>query len=421
MSRKSLLPSIEPPLFAENGGKSWPTGTIATALAIRCTGATSVSLAQWAVLLHVAEHRAELARQEAVGIGEREQQRLQVDALGRRLGLVGRDRVLVDVALARERVDEVRVVPGLRRHRRIRQVAVDQHARGALQAAVDQRDQQPLARRAGCACSASCSEQVLVGDRQLARERQRGLRRLERFAGQRMRARTNCFSSCGHSVLAVAQYCSASSSRFESLMATRLVAASASPMTRAASTGSRCEILVEPRDDLGRTDFRRIGRPRVDRRQARVSGMSWSISGWPSVDCKRIRQCFAAARPKLEARSRPRVTGGQRRARNSTTGSIWSADEQHRRVADAGELDDARLRARARPSAPRSRPRAGRIRAPRSTSVGQRIASHSGHRSGGAAVVAKRHGDAGIVGQPPAAVRRVRARWSASGGPIARR
>ena len=40
--------SIEPPLFAENGGKSWPTGTIATAFAIRCTGTTSVSLAQCA-------------------------------------------------------------------------------------------------------------------------------------------------------------------------------------------------------------------------------------------------------------------------------------------------------------------------------------------------------------------------------------
>ena len=46
--RNNLLPSIEPPLLAENGGKSWPTGTIATAFAMRCTGATSVSFAQCA-------------------------------------------------------------------------------------------------------------------------------------------------------------------------------------------------------------------------------------------------------------------------------------------------------------------------------------------------------------------------------------
>ena len=31
-------------MFAEKGGKSWPSGTIATAFCIRCTGATSVSL-----------------------------------------------------------------------------------------------------------------------------------------------------------------------------------------------------------------------------------------------------------------------------------------------------------------------------------------------------------------------------------------
>ena len=48
VSRNSLLPSIEPPLLAEKGGKSCPTGTMATALAIRCTGATSVSFAQCA-------------------------------------------------------------------------------------------------------------------------------------------------------------------------------------------------------------------------------------------------------------------------------------------------------------------------------------------------------------------------------------
>ena len=44
----------------------------------------------------------------------------------------------------------------------------------------------------------------------------------------------------GHSVFAADQYSSAISSRRESAMPTRLVAASASPMIRAVSTGEGC-------------------------------------------------------------------------------------------------------------------------------------------------------------------------------------
>ena len=119
VSRNSLLPSIEPPLFAENGGKSWPTGTIATALAIRCTGATSVSLRPVRVT-----PAGSAATWRAARAGTRTDWPAPAAAPARTAAPASRLRrslaigVMVQVALARERVDRVRVVPGSRRHRR---------------------------------------------------------------------------------------------------------------------------------------------------------------------------------------------------------------------------------------------------------------------------------------------------------------
>jgi hypothetical protein len=90
---------------------------------------------------HVTDHRGELSLQEAVGIGQRQQQHLQIEAFRSYVRLAAGDRMRVEIALARERMDRVRVEPGLRRNRRVRQVAVHEHARRGLQAAHQQRDQ----------------------------------------------------------------------------------------------------------------------------------------------------------------------------------------------------------------------------------------------------------------------------------------
>ena len=231
-------------------------------------------------LLQVADHRVELARQEAVGIGEREKQCLKVDALGRHLGLVVRDRVLVQAPLARERVDGVRVEPGLRRHRRIGEIAVDQHPRDALQATVEERDEEPIAREQEPSLGL-VQEQVLVGHRELVRERQRGLRRLERFASQRMRGLRKLFlelrpKRAGRRPVSLGELEPLRVAQVHPVDRGQRVADDAGRLDGVAS-----EILVEPGEDLGGTGFGRIRGPRVDRRQAESERHSWSISGWP--------------------------------------------------------------------------------------------------------------------------------------------
>ena len=80
--------------------------------------------------------------------------------------------------------------------------------------------------------SASCASRCLYAVDSSVRERQRRLGRLERFAGQRMRrAHELLLELRPQHVARCVQYRSASSRRFESLIATRLVAASASPIT----------------------------------------------------------------------------------------------------------------------------------------------------------------------------------------------
>jgi len=138
------------------------------------------------IFLHVAQHDRQLAGEKAVRIGKGEQQRLDGQPVGRRLGLIGCDRHEVDVASAGERVDEMGVVPRARRHRRIRQIAVDENARRALQAAVDEGDHEPLSAQRNPLVRFA-AEQMLVRSRELACQRQRRFRRFERVAAQRMR------------------------------------------------------------------------------------------------------------------------------------------------------------------------------------------------------------------------------------------
>ena len=164
----------------------------------------------------------------AVRIGKCEQQRLDVEP---RRASPPADRARPGArwmfALAREHVDEVRVVPRSRRHRRIRQVAVDENARRALQAAVNERYHSAAGRPSEMPLVRLADEQVLVRRRTSSlRERQRRLRRLERFAAQRMRgAHEVLVRAAATSVVAAFQYFSASPAACESLIATRLVAA----------------------------------------------------------------------------------------------------------------------------------------------------------------------------------------------------
>ena len=78
----------------------------------------------------------------------------------------------MQASFASECVDRVRVVPGARRHRRVRQVTVDQHPGRALQATMNQRHHQPIAAEQN-ALVRFLRQQVLVGRGELRGEYQR--------------------------------------------------------------------------------------------------------------------------------------------------------------------------------------------------------------------------------------------------------
>src|SRR5437762_4070839 len=63
----------------------------------------------------------------------------------RRLRGVAGDRRHLQIALMGEEINRVRIVPRAGWDRGVRLIAVDENARGALQAAMDQRDQQAVA------------------------------------------------------------------------------------------------------------------------------------------------------------------------------------------------------------------------------------------------------------------------------------
>ena len=123
-------------------------------------------------------------------------------------------------------------------------------------------------------------------------------------------ARANWRSSCGHSTVAVSQYFSARSRRLPSLIATRLVAASASPISRAASTGSRLAIS----SSHGATLARRIsggfagwesrGGSESARAMAGTRGERRALPG----DCKRSRGAGAPAASAIACHASARAT-----------------------------------------------------------------------------------------------------------------
>jgi hypothetical protein len=138
------------------------------------------------IFLHIVNDLSELAGQKAIGIGQRQQQGLHVQSLGRRIGRIGRYRCLMQAPLSRKRVDRVGIVPCTRRHGRVGHVTVDQHARRALQTAMDQRHDQAIAAEQKALVSLP-RQQVLVSGRKLAGQDERGLGCFEGVAGQRMR------------------------------------------------------------------------------------------------------------------------------------------------------------------------------------------------------------------------------------------
>src|ERR1700687_5185500 len=79
------------------------------------------------IFLQVVDDLSELPGKEAVRIRQREQESLYVKPLRCRILAIGCDSSLMQSSLARERVDRMRIVPGTRRYRRVRQVAIDQH------------------------------------------------------------------------------------------------------------------------------------------------------------------------------------------------------------------------------------------------------------------------------------------------------
>ena len=84
-----------------------------------------------------------------------------------------------------EEINRVRIVPRAGWDRGVRLIAVDENARGALQAAMDQRDQQAVAGKQD-ALFGFVREQMLVGGCKLGREDQRRLGRAEGIAGKGM-------------------------------------------------------------------------------------------------------------------------------------------------------------------------------------------------------------------------------------------
>ena len=136
--------------------------------------------------MEILEHLTELSGQESVRVGQREEERLDVQAFGRGVSGIAGDRRLMQTALPGEHVNRVCIVPGARRYRRIRQVAVDQYPRGALEATVDERDQKAVSGQEDPPLGL-VRKQVFVRRDELRGENQRSLGGLECIAGKRVR------------------------------------------------------------------------------------------------------------------------------------------------------------------------------------------------------------------------------------------
>ncbi len=220
-----------------------------------------------AELLKITDHGVELPGQEAVRIRKGEQQRLQINPLGRHLGLVLRDRALMDAALARKRIDRMRIEPGFGRHRRIGQIAVDQHPGDALQAAVDERNQEAVAREQNPLLR-FVQQQTLVGNGKLVAKSERRFRRLQRIAGEGVRCLRKLFFELwpqrgGGRPVSLRQLEALRVAHFDPVDRRQRIADDPGGLDGVAG-----QKTVEPGKHLGGTNFRRIGRPRINGRQA---------------------------------------------------------------------------------------------------------------------------------------------------------
>ena len=205
------------------------------------------------MLLQVLHDLQKLTGHEAIGVGQREQQRLHVIALRSRLDGIARHWRHLQVALEREDVNRVRVVPSTSRHRGVGLVAVDQDPVRTLQATVHQRDQNPVAGQ-DRALRCLVREQMLVGRRELGRQRQRGLGRGQRVAGQRM---------LGPSEVTLQVRPQADRGRVVALR--QLEAA----RLRQRDPVGRCERVADGRCGLDRVALERFLQPRSDARRPR--------------------------------------------------------------------------------------------------------------------------------------------------------
>ena len=261
---------------------------------------------------------------------------------------------------------------------------------------MEQRDQEPVAAEQH-ALVRLAREQTLVRGRQLDREDERSLGGLQRVAGKRMRSAQEVRlelrpKAVGGGPVLLGQFEAARVSHRDEVGGGEGVADEASRLDRVALQRG-----VEPGEDLRRAGFRRIRRMRIKR-------WSESESGMGDGDCKRWRRLAPGARSGGSAtlagrrdRSRPL------RTRKRTTGSHCSGASSIGAWPTPANSMTSGFGPRSAISAAVAADRRSDC-APRSTSVGQRMASHSGPQVGGRGRRAERDRDARIVGEAPAAV-----------------
>ncbi len=223
------------------------------------------------ILLDIAKHDRQLSRKKPVRIGQRQQKRLHRQPFRCGFRLVRRDRGQVDAALPRKHVDQMRVVPRAGRHGGKGQVAVDQYSCRALQAAMHKRHHQPLPAQRDPLVR-FVDEKVLERGRELARERQRRLRGLQRLSGQRVRSAHELFfehgpERCRRRPVLFGKFEAFAVAHRDPVGGRKGVADHMRRVGRVAP-----QRLVQPQSDLGGADFGWIGRTGIDRRQRELQG-----------------------------------------------------------------------------------------------------------------------------------------------------
>ena len=235
------------------------------------------------------------------------------------------DRMPVDLALAREHVDLVRVVPGVRGHRRVRQVAVRQHARRCLERRGARARRGGADRRSGSRRDASRASSRLYAVESSLASVSAALAASRSSPCSGCDARMKRCSRRGHRSAAVFQYCSVRSRRRAWLIddAIRRGQRLADDARGEARLARRC--FRQPVRDARRPDFRRMRGPFGERRQSK-------------------RERHGAADAPECGRGLSERDDYTVERRKSTTISTWSRDKQHRRVTDTRYFRNTRTR-----------------------------------------------------------------------------